>query len=89
MLLGAIFKLFSLYMDQVTACYPQPESTLLSGILLGLDSDIPADLERAFQDTGTAHIIAISGLNIQIIFIKISQFVSVKVRNYHFPAHFG
>jgi predicted membrane metal-binding protein len=69
--------------------FPQPESALLSGILLGLDNDIPADLERAFQDTGTAHIIAISGLNIQIIFIKISQFVSVKVRNYHFQAHFG
>ena len=47
--------------------YPQPEAGLLAGILLGIESDIPADLARAFQDTGTTHIIAISGFNIAIL----------------------
>ncbi|NPV74781.1 MAG: DUF4131 domain-containing protein [Anaerolineae bacterium] len=47
--------------------YPQPEAALLSGILLGIEQDIPASLERAFRDTGTAHIIAISGFNIAIL----------------------
>lgn len=46
---------------------PQPESALLSGILLGLDDDIPADVEAAFRETGTAHIIAISGFNIAVV----------------------
>jgi competence protein ComEC len=46
---------------------PQPQAALLSGILLGLDQDLPDDLVLAFQETGTAHIIAISGFNIAII----------------------
>jgi competence protein ComEC len=60
-LLGAIFNLRQHAYVLIKRMFPQPESALLSGILLGLDNDIPADLERAFQDTGTAHIIAISG----------------------------
>lgn len=47
--------------------FPQPEAALISGILLGLDDDIPADVVAAFRETGTAHIIAISGFNIAII----------------------
>ena len=43
------------------------DSALLSGILLGLDNDMPATLVRAYQQTGTGHIIAISGFNIAII----------------------
>lgn len=47
--------------------FPQPEASLLAGILLGMDDDIPSELVRAFRDTGTAHIIAISGFNIAIL----------------------
>jgi competence protein ComEC len=47
--------------------FPQPEADLLAGILLGMESGIPADLQKAFKDTGTTHIIAISGFNIAII----------------------
>ena len=46
---------------------PQPEAALLNGILLGLDNDMPDALTTAYQATGTAHIIAISGFNIAII----------------------
>jgi competence protein ComEC len=46
---------------------PQPEAALLNGILLGLDRDLPDSLATAYQRTGTAHIIAISGFNIAII----------------------
>jgi competence protein ComEC len=47
--------------------YPEPEASLLAGILLGVDTGLPADLQQAYKDTGTAHIIAISGFNITII----------------------
>ncbi|RME87787.1 MAG: ComEC/Rec2 family competence protein [Anaerolineae bacterium] len=47
--------------------YPDPEASLLAGILLGVDTGLPKDLAQAFKDTGTAHIIAISGFNIAII----------------------
>ena len=47
--------------------FPQPESALLAGILLGDDSRLSPSLQLAFQATGTAHIIAISGFNIAIL----------------------
>ncbi len=46
---------------------PEPQAALLTGILLGVETGIPADLRQAFSATGTAHIIAISGFNISII----------------------
>ncbi len=47
--------------------FPDPESSLLAGILLGVDTGLTDKLQQAFKDTGTAHIIAISGFNISII----------------------
>lgn len=47
--------------------FPDPESSLMAGILLGVDTGLTDDLQQAFKDTGTAHIIAISGFNISII----------------------
>ncbi len=45
----------------------QPEASFLSGILVGRDEDIPDNLKNAFQDTGTSHLVAISGFNITIV----------------------
>ncbi|MEA4910106.1 MAG: ComEC/Rec2 family competence protein [Anaerolineaceae bacterium] len=59
--------------DFIQGAVPQPEAALLSGILLGIESDLPRDLERAFQQTGTAHIIAISGFNIAVVAALISS----------------
>jgi len=56
----------------LTNTFPEPQGSLLSGILLGADSAIPASLTDAFRTTGTSHIIAISGFNITII-VKVFQ----------------
>jgi competence protein ComEC len=47
--------------------FPDPEASLLAGILLGVEGYIPTDVRQAFNDTGTAHIIAISGFNFAIV----------------------
>jgi competence protein ComEC len=44
-----------------------PEASLLAGILLGVDAGLPSRLRQSFNNTGTAHIIAISGFNIAVI----------------------
>lgn len=49
------------------AIFPDPEAALLAGILLGIDQGIPESVTQAFQDSGTSHIIAISGFNISIV----------------------
>jgi competence protein ComEC len=68
-----LFALRQTAYQRIQTFFPQPEAGLLSGILLGIETDIPSDLKRAFQDTGTAHIVAISGFNMTIlagIFLK-------------------
>lgn len=52
---------------------PEPQSSLAQGILLGLRGNIPDSLNKALSRTGTAHILAISGMNISII---IAMFLS-------------
>lgn len=47
--------------------WPAPESGLLAGILLGRERAIPEPLLATFDDTGTRHIIAISGFNITLL----------------------
>ena len=53
--------------EAVNALWPAPESALLAGILLGREQAIPEPLLQAFNDTGTRHIIAISGFNITLL----------------------
>jgi competence protein ComEC len=55
---------------------PEPQGSLAQGILLGLRSNIPDSLNQAFSRTGTAHILAISGLNISIV---IAMFLSLGI----------
>lgn len=68
-----LFQLRQAAYQRIQDFLPQPEAGLLSGILLGIETDIPYELEKAFQDTGTAHVVAISGFNMAIlagIFLK-------------------
>jgi competence protein ComEC len=66
-LLGAMYSLRDSALEHVYRLFLDPEASLLAGILLGVDSGLPAQVEQAFNDTGTSHIIAISGFNIAII----------------------
>jgi competence protein ComEC len=54
-------------LDNIYRMFPDPESSLLAGILLGVDTGLTPELQQAFKNTGTAHIIAISGFNMSII----------------------
>ena len=54
-------------LENIYRMFPDPESSLMAGILLGVDTGLTDKLQQAFKNTGTAHIIAISGFNISII----------------------
>ena len=47
--------------------YPEPEASLLSGILIGTKAQMPADFYQNLQKTGTMHMIALSGQNISLV----------------------
>src|SRR5215216_2393960 len=63
----ALYALKEKTLSNIYRLFPDPESSLMAGILLGVDTGLTNDLQQAFKDTGTAHIIAISGFNISII----------------------
>jgi competence protein ComEC len=46
---------------------PEPQGSLAQALLLGIRSHIPDSLMDAFRTTGTAHLIAISGLHVAIL----------------------
>ncbi len=64
---SAIYALRERAHTVVKSLFPEPEASLLAGILLGLEGEIPEEVYEAFRNTGTAHIIAISGFNFAII----------------------
>jgi competence protein ComEC len=65
--MAAVYDLKQKLLDNIYRIFIDPEASLLAGILLGIDTGLPDSLQQAFKDTGTAHIIAISGFNIAII----------------------
>ena len=66
-ILSAIYALKGRALAMVYQLWPDPEASLMAGILLGVESGIPENVQVAFKNTGTSHIIVISGFNITII----------------------
>jgi len=46
---------------------PEPEASLLAGVLLGMDRGLPEKVSEVFKATGLLHIVVISGFNITIV----------------------
>jgi competence protein ComEC len=74
----ALYEFKEKALANIYRLFPDPESSLMAGILLGVDTGLRQELQQAFKNTGTAHIIAISGFNISIIaalFVFFSRFL--------------
>lgn len=74
--LEVIYRLKTRALDNIYHLWPDPEASLLAGILLGVESGISDQVQKAFRETGTTHIIAISGFNITIVAGFFSRFFS-------------
>ena len=66
-ILRAIYSIKEHAQAVVRRIYPDPEASLVEGILLGNASGLSQDVADAFRATSTTHIIAISGFNIGIV----------------------
>ncbi len=66
-LYAPLYALKARLQSTIEAILPEPQASLLAGILLGVRATIPPDLTADFSATGTSHIVAISGFNIAII----------------------
>lgn len=70
-----IYRLRASFATRVYALFPTPENALIAGILIGDESKIPSDIDEAFRATGTAHVIAISGMNFTVLIWLIAALV--------------
>lgn len=66
-LLGALYYLRDLGAAALERDLPEPMASLAAAMLLGIRTGIPADLSQAFADSGTSHLIVISGTNIAFL----------------------
>ncbi len=79
-------KLFSFkeaFLEKINFAVPEPESLLMGGLILGEKASFSEELRQKFIDTGTIHIVALSGYNITIVaewFMKFFSFL---------PQYFG
>ena len=53
--------------ESLSQVLPDPEATLAAGILFGARSDIPSDLRKDMEATGTSHLVAVSGQNVVLL----------------------
>lgn len=74
--LAWIYSLRNILSQNLSLALPEPQASLAQGIFLGLRSNIPYSLREAFSRTGTAHLLAISGLHLSII---IGMFLSAGI----------
>ncbi len=55
------------FLKKMNLAIPKPESTLMGGLILGEKSAFSQDLRQSFINTGTIHIVALSGYNVTIV----------------------
>ena len=55
-------------LDEICASLlPEPQASLLAGILVGARDSMPADFRDALNATSTSHIVAVSGFNVTVV----------------------
>jgi competence protein ComEC len=64
---GWLFSMRNRLSQSLSEALPEPQGALAQALLLGNRSHIPDSLMDDFRSTGTAHLIAISGLHVTIL----------------------
>src|SRR3989344_4823981 len=79
----ALFGIKDLFLSKINLAIPSPENLLLGGLILGEKSAFNEELRNDFINTGTIHIVALSGYNITLVsdwVVKIFSFVPPQFR---------
>lgn len=65
--LALVYQLRNKLSQSLSRTLPEPQASLAQGIILGQRSGIPAEIKIEFNNTGTTHLLAISGVNLTIM----------------------
>jgi competence protein ComEC len=64
---SVLFSIKEKFLEKINTQIPEPESLLMGGLILGEKSAFSQELKQSFINTGTIHIVALSGYNITIV----------------------
>lgn len=64
---SALFSVKEKFLEKMNGAIVPPESLLMGGLILGEKSSFSDELRTSFINTGTIHIVALSGYNVTII----------------------
>ena len=81
-----LFKSKHAFLDKIKWSIREPESTLMGGLVLGERSSFSQDFRDKLINTGTVHIVALSGFNVTIVADWIMKIFSFLPRNLGFGA---
>lgn len=62
-----LFAIKHIFENAVERVVPEPQSSLLEGLLIGEKRGLPDDLNKAFIASGLVHVVVLSGYNISIV----------------------
>jgi len=65
--LAWVYSLRNSLSQTLAEVLPEPQASLAQGIILGIRYNIPTEVRDDFAHTGTAHLLAISGLHLSIM----------------------
>ncbi|HTE48877.1 MAG TPA: ComEC/Rec2 family competence protein, partial [Candidatus Paceibacterota bacterium] len=80
---SSLFQVKEKFLEKMNLAIRSPESLLMGGLILGEKSDFDKALRQSFVNTGTIHVVALSGYNVTIVaewFMKLFKFL---------PQHLG
>jgi len=64
---GVLYKLREKLLGNLRKALPEPHSSLLAGVTLGIKSGMPSYFWEALKSTGTAHVVVASGMNVTLV----------------------
>lgn len=77
-----LFSIKEKFLEKINFAINTPENLLMGGLILGEKSSFDQDLRQSFVNTGTIHIVALSGYNVTIVAEWIMKLFSFLPKNF-------
>ncbi len=83
---SSLFFVKEKFLEKIDSNISSPESLLMGGLILGERASFGEEMRKKFIDTGTIHIVALSGYNVTIVAEWIVRMFSFLPYNFAFSA---
>ena len=81
---GVLWSLRSLLGRSLTRALPAEDAGVMRAVLLGEKEEMSPELKKMYQEGGIAHVLAVSGLHVQLAAMSLWQFL--RKRRFSYPA---